>query len=131
MGFIQKAIDSASLLIQTQFESEDFRGGLRYTIVRTKPKSPDPRSAALFILLIFSQDYNGTPTYQASGFIMKALGAEYARLDCRKPIAALLQAAQMFEQAGAAEVAAEIRREQERLALLSQTVIFSRGLRKR
>ncbi len=38
----------------------------------------------------------------------------------------------MFEQAGAAEVAAEIRREQERLALSPQICgYFSRGLRKR
>lgn len=33
-AFVQKALDSAALLIQTQFESETFRRDIRYTIVR-------------------------------------------------------------------------------------------------
>jgi hypothetical protein len=34
IGFIQRALDSASLIIQTQYESEAFRQAFRYTMVR-------------------------------------------------------------------------------------------------
>lgn len=34
LGFIQRALDSATLIIQTQFESETFRQSLYYTMVR-------------------------------------------------------------------------------------------------
>lgn len=35
IGFIQRALHSASLLIQTQFESKAFRQAFRYTMVRS------------------------------------------------------------------------------------------------
>lgn len=44
-------------------------------------------------------------------------------MDCVKAFAALRQAAQIFEEAGALEAANELRREQERVALATQTIL--------
>ncbi|KAL3449854.1 hypothetical protein BJX65DRAFT_272071 [Aspergillus insuetus] len=100
--FIQRALDNACLLVRVQFESESFRQRLRYTI-----------------------DYNGTSTYQAINFILKALPAAYQDLKCDEALTALRQAAEMFEQAGATDAAREVRRERKRMALLTQTVLSS------
>jgi hypothetical protein len=35
LGFVQRALDSASLIIQTQYESEAFRQSFHYTMVRS------------------------------------------------------------------------------------------------
>ncbi|KAH8896861.1 hypothetical protein GQ53DRAFT_528128 [Thozetella sp. PMI_491] len=98
LAFIRKALDSASLLIQTQFESDMFQAKLRYTI-----------------------DYNGTTLIHASNFILKVIPLVYQHLDCQKYLASLRKAAQMFEQAGAQEAANEMRWEQENLLELTQT----------
>ncbi|KAL2825076.1 hypothetical protein BDW59DRAFT_76583 [Aspergillus cavernicola] len=100
LSFVQKAMDNACLLIRTQFESDQFRRRFRYTI-----------------------DYNGTSTYQAINLILKAISTAYAYLQCGEAITALRQAAQMFEEAGATDAAREVRREQKRMASLTQTVL--------
>ncbi|RAO64684.1 uncharacterized protein BHQ10_000696 [Talaromyces amestolkiae] len=100
LGFIQRALDSASLIIQTQFESETFRQSFHYTM-----------------------DYNGTPTYYAIGFILKALPIAHEFVDCKRLLVMLQQAARMFEQAGAIDAANELRTDGERLAALTQTVV--------
>ncbi|KAJ9151755.1 Fungal transcriptional regulatory protein, N-terminal [Pleurostoma richardsiae] len=100
LSCIRKAVDGACLLLRTQFESLDFRRRLRYTI-----------------------DYNGVTTYYSVNFIINALTAAHKYLDHRKAFLSLRQAAQMFEEAGAVEAANEVRREQDRLVLLTQTVL--------
>ncbi|TPX12711.1 uncharacterized protein E0L32_000888 [Thyridium curvatum] len=100
IGFVKRAVDNACLLIQTQFESESFRRGIRYTM-----------------------DYNGMTLYYASTFIFKAMNLIHHYLDCEKSLLALLQAAQIFEEAGASETATEMRREQGRLASATNTTL--------
>ncbi|PYI07542.1 hypothetical protein BO78DRAFT_396400 [Aspergillus sclerotiicarbonarius CBS 121057] len=100
LAFIQKALDNASLLIRTQFESDNIRRQFQYTI-----------------------DYHGSPMYQAISFILKAIPATYQYLQCSESVNALRQAAQMFQEAGATEAAREVRREQKKMALLTQTVV--------
>ncbi|KUL85970.1 hypothetical protein ZTR_06494 [Talaromyces verruculosus] len=100
LGFIQGALDSASLIIQTQFESEAFRQSFHYTM-----------------------DYNGTPTYYAISFILKAIPIAHQFVDCKGLLVMLQQAARMFEQAGAIDAANELRIDGEKLAALTQTVV--------
>ncbi|OOF96692.1 hypothetical protein ASPCADRAFT_129766 [Aspergillus carbonarius ITEM 5010] len=99
LAFIQKALHNANLLIRSQFESENLRRQFQYTI-----------------------DYHGSPTYQAIGFILKAIPATYHYLQCGESVTALHQAAQMFQEAGATKAAREVRRELKTIALLTQTV---------
>jgi len=100
LSFIQEALNNAVLLLQTQFASADFRRQLRYTV-----------------------DYNGVTTYHAVNFILKAMTVAHIYLNHGKAFVALGQAALMFEEAGAVEAAREVRQEQERVALLTQTTL--------
>lgn len=50
LGFIQRALDSASLIIQTQFESETFRKSFHYTMVRYKTLIPSNIYAEIYKL---------------------------------------------------------------------------------
>ncbi|KAJ0413377.1 hypothetical protein BJY00DRAFT_61260 [Aspergillus carlsbadensis] len=100
LAFVQTALDNACLLIRTQFESDNFRRRFRYTI-----------------------DYNGTTTYQAINFILKAIQAAYQYIQCGEALTALRKAAQMFEEAGAPEAAKEVRQEQRKMAVLTQTIL--------
>lgn len=61
--------------------------------------------------------------YYASTFIFKAMNLIHHYLDCEKSLLALLQAAQIFEEAGASETATEMRREQGRLASATNTTL--------
>ncbi|VUC25571.1 unnamed protein product [Clonostachys rosea] len=100
LAFVQKAFDSALLLIRTQWESDQFREGLRYTM-----------------------DYNGYTTYYAINFILNAMTIAHMHLKHGNVFEMLQRAAQMYEQAGAVEAANEVRRERERIADLTQTAI--------
>lgn len=99
--FIRKALASACLVIQTLWESYSYRDALRYTI-----------------------DYNGTTMFYASNFITKAIHAQPAVVKANDGcLTALLQAAQVFEQAGALDVASELRREREKFAASTNIVL--------
>lgn len=69
------------------------------------------------------QDYKGVPTYQAISFILKAIPAAHQYLQCGESVAALHQAAQMFEEAGCADAARDVRREQKKIAQLTQIIL--------
>ncbi|KAH6967825.1 hypothetical protein BKA56DRAFT_597241 [Ilyonectria sp. MPI-CAGE-AT-0026] len=100
IAFICTALDNASLLIQTQFESEAFRRDFRYTI-----------------------SYNGTTTFHASSFILKAIAVAYQHIDCQKYLTRLRQAAQLFDLAGAVELANDLRRGREKLGDITETIL--------
>ncbi|OKL58576.1 hypothetical protein UA08_06004 [Talaromyces atroroseus] len=68
-------------------------------------------------------DYNGSPTYYAISFILKALPVAHGFVDSKRLLTNLQQAAHMFEQAGAIDAANEVRRDGERIAVLTQTVL--------
>lgn len=69
------------------------------------------------------QDYKGVPTYQAISFILKAIPAAHQYLQCGESVTALHQAAQMFDEAGCADAARDVRREQKRIAQLTQIIL--------
>ncbi|CAI7636475.1 unnamed protein product [Penicillium glandicola] len=98
--FIQRALDSASLIIQTQYESDQFRQAFHYTM-----------------------DYFGTPTYYAISFILKAVPLAYNFIDCRRLLGRVRQAAHMFQEAGALDAANELRQSVDRIAAATQTVL--------
>lgn len=122
LEFLQKALDNASLLIRTQFESDNFRRRLRYTLVCL----PSIKNLVQFTCLTtLMQDYKGVPTYQAISFILKAIPAAHQYLQCGESVTALHQAAQMFEEAGCADAARDVRREQKKIAQLTQIILPS------
>ncbi|KKK20388.1 hypothetical protein AOCH_005226, partial [Aspergillus ochraceoroseus] len=102
ISFVQKALNNAHLLIQTQCRSQGIRRRFKYTI-----------------------DYIGTTTYHAINLILKALSCAHQYLDYEESFMALHQATILLEEAGAVEAAKEVRREHERLALLTQTAMSS------
>lgn len=69
------------------------------------------------------QDYKGVPTYQAISFILKAIPAAHQYLQCGESVVALHQAAQMFEEAGCTDAARDVRREQKKIAQLTQIIL--------
>ncbi|CEJ61253.1 hypothetical protein PMG11_09790 [Penicillium brasilianum] len=103
IGFIQRALDSASLMIQTQYESPGFRRSFKYTM-----------------------DYSGIPAYYAILFILKALPLAHSFVDSRHLLTRVQQAAEMFEEAGAQDTANELRRDSDLLAELTQTALSPR-----
>ncbi|KAI4604168.1 hypothetical protein KJ359_000296 [Pestalotiopsis sp. 9143b] len=100
LEYVQQALDHAILVIRTQCDSPALRKGLRYTM-----------------------DYNGITTYNAINYILKAMTVAHQYLNYSVVFPALHQAAQMFEEAGSVEAANDIRREQDRLAMLTSTVL--------
>ncbi|KAH8205255.1 hypothetical protein TruAng_000502 [Truncatella angustata] len=98
--YLQQALDNAILVIKTQYDSHALRKGLRYTM-----------------------DYSGITSYYAINFLFKAMNAAHHYLNYSMVFPTLNQAAEMFEQAGAVEAAIDIRREQDKLALLTNTVL--------
>ncbi|ETS74222.1 hypothetical protein PFICI_14088 [Pestalotiopsis fici W106-1] len=100
LGYVQEALDSAILVIRTQCDSPALRKGLRYTM-----------------------DYNGITTYHAINYILKAMTAAHQHLNYSMVFPALHQAAQMFEGAGSVDAANDIRKEQDKLAMLTNTVL--------
>ncbi|KAL5332525.1 hypothetical protein BJX70DRAFT_392914 [Aspergillus crustosus] len=98
MKYIERALESACLIIQTQYNSTELRKFFHYTM-----------------------DYMGTPAYYAIGFILKALPRIYPHVDCQKPLMRLHQAAQIFEEGGNLEATDQLRRDEARLTLLTQT----------
>ncbi|KAJ5578606.1 uncharacterized protein N7459_007570 [Penicillium hispanicum] len=101
--FVQRALDSASLMIQTQHESPAFRRALKYTI-----------------------DFSGIPSYYAISFILKALPLAHSFVDTPHLLTRVEQAAEMFAEAGAQDTANELRRDINRMAALTQTVLSPR-----
>ena len=126
--YIRKALDSAGLIIQTQFESNMFRQAFRYTMVRLKNPFFIDIHLLISNLCYLSQDYSGTPTYYAISFILKAIPAAHRHIDCHALFTRLRQAAQMFEQGGAADVASELRQDAERIAVLTQIDLSPGGI---
>ncbi|KAH8669088.1 hypothetical protein BX600DRAFT_497041 [Xylariales sp. PMI_506] len=102
LDFLQKALDNALLVLQTQYGSEMFRARFRYAV-----------------------DYTGTTTYTAISIIVRVVTAAYQHLDHSRVFPTLYQAARMFEEAGFVDVANDIRREQENLAALTNTILSS------
>ncbi|KAF7516461.1 hypothetical protein G7054_g14143 [Neopestalotiopsis clavispora] len=100
LGYVQEALDSAILVIRTQCDSPALRKGLRYTM-----------------------DYNGITTYNAINYILKAMTVAHQYLNYSMVFPALHQAAQMFEGAGSVDAANDIRKEQDKLAMLTNTVL--------
>ncbi|PYH48086.1 fungal specific transcription factor domain-containing protein [Aspergillus saccharolyticus JOP 1030-1] len=100
--FLQIALDSTCLLLQTQFESKDFRQMLPY-----------------------SGDYNLVTTYHAIDFIPKALRVSRGVVNGGLVLLRLRQGAQMLEEAGATVAASEVREE---VQLLEQTMQASSPL---
>ncbi|OQD97180.1 hypothetical protein PENSOL_c013G06366 [Penicillium solitum] len=103
--FIRRALDSASLIIQTQYESHEFRRSFYYTM-----------------------DYFCTPTYYAISFIFKALPLAYNFVDSQRLLARVRQAAQMFQQGGSLDAANELRQGVDRIGALTQTVLSPESL---
>ncbi|KGO46783.1 hypothetical protein PEX1_001800 [Penicillium expansum] len=103
--FIQRALDSASLIIQTQYESDEFKRAFQYTM-----------------------DYFCTPTYYAISFIFKALPLAYNFVDSQRLLARVRQAAHMFQQAGAYDAANELRQGVDRIGALTQTILSPESL---
>ncbi|KAM0806807.1 putative Transcription factor domain-containing protein [Seiridium cardinale] len=100
LDYLQQALDNAIIVIRTQYDSPALRAGLRYTM-----------------------DYSGITTFNAINFIFKAMNAAHLHLNYSMVFPALHQAAQMFEQAGAVDAANDIRREQDRLAMMTNTIL--------
>lgn len=50
LGFIQRALDSASLIIQTQVESEAFRQSFHYTMVSFLTHESNSNGSGFFML---------------------------------------------------------------------------------
>lgn len=119
IDYIQQALNSAILVIRTQYDSPALRKGLRYTMVSL----PLPQICLLQIALKLAQDYNGVTAYNAINFIFKAMNAAHNHLNYSMVFPILHQAAEMFEQAGAVEAANNIRHEQDRLAMMTNTVL--------
>ncbi|PYI19536.1 hypothetical protein BO99DRAFT_384308 [Aspergillus violaceofuscus CBS 115571] len=105
VAFIQKALDSACLLLQTQFESKEFRQMLPY-----------------------SGDYNLVTTYYAIEFMPKALEVASAAVNCGLVLSRLRQGAQLLEEAGAAESASKVRDELHMLKQVMRTSLPPEGL---
>ncbi|RAH76531.1 hypothetical protein BO86DRAFT_451604 [Aspergillus japonicus CBS 114.51] len=105
VAFIQKALDSACLLLQTQFESKEFRQMLPY-----------------------SGDYNLVTTYYAIEFMPKALEVASAAVNCELVLSRLRQGAQLLEEAGAAESASKVRDELHMLKQVMRTSLPPEGL---
>ncbi|CAI7604995.1 unnamed protein product [Penicillium discolor] len=103
--FIRRALDSASLMIQTQYESHEFRRSFHYTM-----------------------DYFCTPTYYAISFIFKALPLAYNFVDSQRLLARVRQAAQMFQQGGSLDAANELRQSVDRIGALTQTALSPESL---
>ncbi|KAJ5438499.1 uncharacterized protein N7458_009497 [Penicillium daleae] len=103
--FIRRALESASLMIETQHESTNFRRSFKYSI-----------------------DYTGIPLYYAISFILKALPLAYSFVDPRHLLNRVEQAAEIFEEGGAQDTANELRRDSDRIAALTQTVLSRRAI---
>lgn len=105
MAFIQKALDSACLLLQTQFESKEFRQMLPY-----------------------SGDYNLVTTYYAIEFMSKALEVASGAVNCGLVLSRLRQGVQLLEEAGTAESAAKARNGLRVLEQVMRTSLPPEGL---
>ncbi|PYI31842.1 hypothetical protein BP00DRAFT_473995 [Aspergillus indologenus CBS 114.80] len=105
VAFIEKALDSACLLLQTQFESKEFRQMLPY-----------------------SGDYNLVTTYYAIEFMLKALEVASGAVNCGLVLSRLRQGAQLLEEAGAAESADKVRDELHMLEQVMRTSLPPEGL---
>ncbi|OJJ97590.1 hypothetical protein ASPACDRAFT_45682 [Aspergillus aculeatus ATCC 16872] len=105
MAFVQKALDSACLLLQTQFESKEFRQMLPY-----------------------SGDYNLVTTYYALEFMPRALEFARGAVNCGLVLSRLRQGAQLLEEAGAAESANSVRSELRVLEQVVRTSLPPEGL---
>ncbi|KAH8669091.1 hypothetical protein BX600DRAFT_267017 [Xylariales sp. PMI_506] len=98
LPFIQRAVDHAVLLLKTQTLSKSFRQTLPYSL-----------------------DYNAVTTHYAIMILLKAITAAHNSLNYGSMFVALLQTAQMFEEAGAANIATIIRQQRGKLASITQT----------
>ncbi|RAH65885.1 fungal specific transcription factor domain-containing protein [Aspergillus aculeatinus CBS 121060] len=105
MAFIQKALDSACLLLQTQFESKEFRQMLPY-----------------------SGDYNLVTTYYAIEFMSKALEVASGAVNSGLVLSRLRQGVQLLEEAGAAESADKVRNGLRVLEQVMRTSLPPEGL---
>ncbi|CAI7567171.1 unnamed protein product [Penicillium pancosmium] len=105
IDFIRRALDSASLIVETQHDSTSFRRAFKYSI-----------------------DYAGVPLYYAICFILKALPLAYSFVDPRRLLTRVEQAAEMFDEGGAQDTANELRRDRDRIAALTQTVLTPRTI---
>lgn len=68
------------------------------------------------------------PLYYAISFILKALPLAYSFVDPRRLLTRVEQAAEIFDEGGAQDTANELRRDRDRIAALTQTVLTPRTI---
>ena len=118
--FIQKAVDSAKLILRTQLESTKFRRALRYAVVSMKS------SSLQCIATNIIQDYLGTSIDLAVNFLLKAVTAVHCHLDIHGINRILGQVIKMFDEAEIPDSAKYVRGISETISEITHTTLSPR-----